>query len=1505
MKKLLLTHYSLIAVKLAIKITGISIGQRGRSFLFALLITILTAGFSEHSQAQSLYYLGSDGTITNNSNDGIYKVNQDGTGVTRICDGVSVPQDMVLDLPNNRVFVATFSPTSANNNPITPNGVYKIDLTTGTKTRILATDNNFRVLNLTYDPISDYIYYTSGDGNGSTKVDNDAVNRMKSDGSDNTMLAKAISNTPTFLAVDYSNSKVYVFESVVNAPKLMSFTLSGKTATLVSAVTVPIFKGMDFDAVNNWLYYTTDNGNPDKTVDDALWRMHPADPAAAVKLIGNLSRNPNFLAVDRIRNIAFVWNSTGGDRYLSKVNIGNGTANGGSVSVPVFKTSSGDQIAWNISNQAAAFSIPAAAKVATLSALTTSSGTLSPAFSAGTTSYTVNVPYDVTSIKLRPTPSDIFASAEVAGTPVSSGVESAAYSLNTGTNIINTQITAEDGITKKTYTVTVTRAQTPQTITFNALPAKIYGDGNFSAGATASSGLPLTYASSNAAVATIDNTGAITIKGAGTTNITASQAGNAIYLAATSVSQSLTIEKATLTYVADTASRKYGAANPTFTGTVTGFKNGDTRASATTGTLSFTSSANATSNLFIPTQTGMNQLRYPITGSGLSAANYTFVQAPANNSALELKSVVVTYTFRQETHAYNGQNNPTFNGYEVTFTGFLNGQTTFNMIYYGTGTTATAASGIGVYPLLLTNPRKTIYGYNYEFVPAASNATALTITKANLTFTAQPATKRYGETNPTLTGTITGFVNNQSIANLTGTPTYSTTATTTSGAGTYPITLSGVSSNNYTITAAPANSTALSVTKNMLTYVATPISRAFNNANPALTGTVTGFVNGDTQNSATSGTLAFNTTATPTTPVGSYGITGSGLTSTNYDIEQAAANSSAFSIYLSTNGDLSNIALSQGSLSPSFNSATKNYTAEVSTQTTSITVTPTLSDANARVTVNGTELISGNESASIPLVVGPNFIPVNVTAQDGTTTNPYNITVTRLPSSDAELASISSSTGNMIALPGYDYAYIDTVANNVTSVNITAVKREANATLSLLNINGESPLTSGTPFNMPLNVGSNSVNVVVTAQDGVTKNYNNVHVVRRASVNNLLSNLVVSGGISPAFSSSNTDYTLAVDNLTTSVDFTATLADTTASLSIDGYGVASGAPLNVPLNVGANAIQVRVYAQSGAQRIYTVTVTRAQSPDATLADIGIITPGTIDKPFNNDSLTYEYHVASTESIFTIKPVAVSNTAVITINGQPLNTYTGFNYTLNYFSAKEPIAVTVTSEDGANTKTFTINVVRDFSTNAFMANMYFYEGPPLSPAFDKNTFTYTADITDPAKNYVNIFQQSEDENTEVRINGIVRSRGTYVYLPISSGENIITASVKSFGGPENLYTIKVNRSPGITADLSGLVLSGGSYSNVVSVNGDSVYYATAPNTVTTLNVLAYASDTGAEIRINGNVFNEQTSPAIPLTVGDNAFAITVTSADGSNNKSYTLHVNRLPFADVTLASLAIN
>ncbi|RBP18354.1 filamentous hemagglutinin family protein [Roseiarcus fermentans] len=98
----------------------------------------------------------------------------------------------------------------------------------------------------------------------------------------------------------------------------------------------------------------------------------------------------------------------------------------------------------------------------------------------------------------------------------------------------------------------------------------------------------------------------------------------------------LTITQAALTYVANPASRTYGAANPALSGTTTGYQGDDTQANSTTGTLSFTTPATPSSNVG----------RYLIAGGGLTpnSGNYRFVQAAGNSTALTITQAPASVT---------------------------------------------------------------------------------------------------------------------------------------------------------------------------------------------------------------------------------------------------------------------------------------------------------------------------------------------------------------------------------------------------------------------------------------------------------------------------------------------------------------------------------------------------------------------------------------------------------------------------------------------------------------------------------------------------------------------------------------------------------------------------------------------------------------------------------------------------------------------------------------------
>lgn len=130
-------------------------------------------------------------------------------------------------------------------------------------------------------------------------------------------------------------------------------------------------------------------------------------------------------------------------------------------------------------------------------------------------------------------------------------------SFTGGSHTIGVRAARTDGSWGNTSTTSFTIRDT-QTITFPLVPSATFGDAPFPLTGTSSSGLTLTYDSSDPSVATISGN-MVTIVGAGTTTITASQPGNPAFAPASDVTRTLVVDKADQTIT-------FGALAPRATG---------------------------------------------------------------------------------------------------------------------------------------------------------------------------------------------------------------------------------------------------------------------------------------------------------------------------------------------------------------------------------------------------------------------------------------------------------------------------------------------------------------------------------------------------------------------------------------------------------------------------------------------------------------------------------------------------------------------------------------------------------------------------------------------------------------------------------------------------------------------------------------------------------------------------------------------------------------------------
>jgi hypothetical protein len=342
----------------------------------------------------------------------------------------------------------------------------------------------------------------------------------------------------------------------------------------------------------------------------------------------------------------------------------------------------------------------------------------------------------------------------------------------------------------------------------------------------------------------------------------------------------LTITPAILTVSANDITRYYGLPNPTLAYTISGFVNGQNTAS---------SGLSGAPGLFTPANVLSPVGTYPITitQGTLTATNYNFqiVTTPGTLTVATARLIVAA----NNTQRSFGTPNPSSFGWVLEREDPP--QTAINAADPDPGlsgspvlsTLATINSSVGTYTIVPTQGTLTVANPNYFLDVANFQPGMFTITPETLVITANPATRTYGASDPVFTSTITGFIIGQSLQNsdVTGAPSFTTTALSTSPVGTYTIFpgIGTLRSSNYLFSFVPSTYT---VTPAPLLIIANDVSQPFGST-PVLSASYIGLESGDTAASLTVPPV-LSTTATINSLPGNYPIFVAGASSPNYMI---------------------------------------------------------------------------------------------------------------------------------------------------------------------------------------------------------------------------------------------------------------------------------------------------------------------------------------------------------------------------------------------------------------------------------------------------------------------------------------------------------------------------------------------------------------------------------------------------------------------------------------------
>jgi hypothetical protein len=274
--------------------------------------------------------------------------------------------------------------------------------------------------------------------------------------------------------------------------------------------------------------------------------------------------------------------------------------------------------------------------------------------------------------------------------------------------------------------------------------------------------------------------GTVPSSGTQTLSVTFTPTDNTDYLTATQT-VSLVVNKATLTVTASSPTVAYGAAVPTITPSYSGYQNGDTASVVTVAPACTTNYTTTTKVNATPPTTSCS--------GGTVSSNYNFSYVSGTVTVTQAASAITWPTPAAINY-----------GTALSATQLNASLNAPGSCVYSPGSGVVLPAGSQTLTANCTPTDTTDYS-----TPAASTV-LLTVNKAGLSVTADNQSMAYGGTVPTLTGTLSGVVAGDGI-----TASYSTTGTSTSAPGPYPITATLNDPNsklsNYAVTNTPGTLT--------------------------------------------------------------------------------------------------------------------------------------------------------------------------------------------------------------------------------------------------------------------------------------------------------------------------------------------------------------------------------------------------------------------------------------------------------------------------------------------------------------------------------------------------------------------------------------------------------------------------------------------------------------------------------------------------------------------------
>lgn len=372
----------------------------------------------------------------------------------------------------------------------------------------------------------------------------------------------------------------------------------------------------------------------------------------------------------------------------------------------------------------------------------------------------------------------------------------------------------------------------------------------------------------------------------------------------------------------------------------------------------------------------------------------------------------------------------------------------------------------------------------------------------------------------------------------------------------------------------------------------------------------------------------------------------------------------------SSDATLKRLSASGYTLSPSFKANTTSYIVTVPSTATTIKLEGATNHNKATVSGLGNITLTGNETVAT----------IKVTAEDGSVKT-YTVKIEKEEQEQEEVKKSNDATLKKLDVSGYTLTptfksnvnnYSMKVRNNITSLNVTAIP----------NNNEAQVVISG---NKNWKEGNNTVTIKVTAEDGTVNTY--IVNVERASSNNntktdnksndnYLKSLTIKSSheMEPSFNKDVNTYNIKVPYEVEKLDLSYITSNEKSKVEITG---------NEDFKVGSvNTVEIKVTAEDGSVRIYSLNVTRSTASSKTdLKDITIDNVNITPK-FDPNNQEYTAKVDGNTNKLDIKATPSDSSSKVEIIGNE-NLKVGHNTVL----------IKVTDKDGF-TKYYSIDVEKE-------------------------------------------------------------------------------------------------------------------------------------------------------------------------------------------------------------------